>query len=151
VALTDHYALIIDQITGDSIRRYDWYFHAEGKIDSITPSLTESAFDAFKGNDLDVLFYKEPGLQAAVSSMPTGQGDKYIPLLNLQQTGTNATFIAVISPTNEKCRVYAMKTSDSSYFVYVVYDDAINDVIEIDKSIIYRLLYGKPADLTFTY
>jgi hypothetical protein len=131
VMLTDDYAVVWDHIAGNEKHRYDWFFHAEGKTLAVNgnpssrntavssgefayPFITDVKKQDITGSSgkaqwnaddcgLDVWFMHDGKEQAVFTSvMPTGEGDKRVPLLVLRQELNEADFVALIKPAQGK-------------------------------------------------
>jgi hypothetical protein len=128
VILLNDYIVIHDRIDGATKHRYDWFFHAEGEkleVDAPPPIavgpeefdypfLTKTAkwnvgddvgFMQWEYGDygLGLWFMRNnPELNTYTSSMPTGEGDKTVPLVVLRQEESKADFFAVLKPMKGK-------------------------------------------------
>ncbi|MDR1097573.1 MAG: heparinase II/III family protein [Tannerella sp.] len=174
VMLTDGYAVVWDHVAGNEKHRYDWFFHAEGKAVAVNSATAVSSgefaypfiTDVKKQNPADAsgkahwdgcglnLWFMHDGKEQAVftAAMPTGEGDKKVPLLVLRQELNEADFVALIKPAQGKKGqpdVRIRQETDGKIHITVSSGKIAEQLTLEKKKIIYEKKGKQPVVISF--
>lgn len=175
VILLDDYIVIRDQLEGLAKHRYDWFFHAEGetlKVDAHPVAVGAEEFnypfltEVTKWNVTDKVGHlqweygdyglglwfmrNDPGQNTYTAVMPTGEGEKTIPLVVLRQEEPQAEFIAVLKPMkgkkekNSRNEVSFIQDADNQWIIQILFGKKRAEIQLGDTGITY-IKNGKPS------